>query len=233
MTAPVNIWNRALGYLGTQTTISDPNENSPEAHNCGIYYDPVRQSVLRAHTWNFARRQVALTQLGNADDETSLAPWYYKYAYPSDAVFFRYVMPAFTSSVTIPEILWTAQPPVKFQLSGDLDLNQMDIRVVLTNQAEATGVYTRNVEKLDVWDDLAQDALATALAAKLAIALTGDKTLAKAMIDQASGIINVAKAKDGNEGLRIQEHTPDWMRIRGYAADWASPFYGDPLFAIT
>lgn len=234
MPSTIQIWNRALGLIGTQTQVATENEDSTEAHNCGIYYEGVRQAILRAHTWNFARKQVALTELGNSDDDTSLQPWFFKYAYPSDCQRFRYIMPTVVPAA-IPETLWTAQPPIRFAVSSDDDSGGNPRTVILTNQEDATGVYTRDLSLLDLWDSLALDALATALAAKLCIPLTGDRALAKSMVDQAGGIINDAKAKDGNEGLRIQDHTPDWMRVRGYLSDYAYyPYLGDdPYFAIT
>lgn len=235
MPSKIAIWNRACGLIGTQTQIATENEDSTEAHNCGIYYDPVRQAILRAHTWNFARRQETLTELGNADDGTSLTPWFYKYAYPSTCLRFRYVMPVISASTSIPESLWTAQPPIRFIMSSDTDSGGNPRNVLLTNQNAALGVWTWDVELLDLWDALALDALAHGLAAKLAIPLTGDKALAKAKIDEASSIIQTAKAMDGNEGLRIQEHVPDWIRVRGYASDYAQwPPYlaSDPVFLI-
>lgn len=233
MPTKVQIWNRALGFIGTQTQVATENEDSAEAHNCGIYYENVRQAILRSHTWNFARKQVALTELGNADDDTSLQPWFYKYAYPSDCIRFRYVMPTVVPQA-IPETLWTAQPPVRFIVSSDDDSVGNPRTVLLTNQDTATGVYTRDLSLLDLWDAMSLDALANGLAAKLAIPLTGDKQLAKAMIEQVGAIITDAKAKDGNEGLSIQNHTPDWIRVRGYLSDYGYyPYQGlDPYFAL-
>ena len=54
-----------------------------------------------------------------------------------------------------------------------------------------------------------------ALAGRLAIPLTGDKKLANMKIDEANGYIQIARVGDGNEGLTINNITPDWIRIRG------------------
>jgi hypothetical protein len=67
------------------------------------------------------------------------------------------------------------------------------------------------------------------LAARLAISITGDKALANLRIKDANDIIQIARTSDGNEGLTINDITPDWIRTRGidFAWDWAwTPEWG-------
>ena len=40
---------------------------------------------------------------------------------------------------------------------------------------------------------------------------------------EAQAYAEDAKAKNGNEGVTVIDTTPDWMRVRGYASDWAWP----------
>jgi hypothetical protein len=67
----------------------------------------------------------------------------------------------------------------------------------------------------DVWDDQFQQAMVAALAARLVIALTGDKGLAQLQVQMANEFIKQARATDGNEGLTINDVTPDFIRTRG------------------
>jgi hypothetical protein len=47
------------------------------------------------------------------------------------------------------------------------------------------------------------------------MALTGDKQVANLKINEANQSITEARKADGNEGLTINDITPDWIRIRG------------------
>lgn len=95
----------------------------------------------------------------------------------------------------------------------------IDQRVILTNQEFATLVYVKQVTNPNVWDPLFQDAFQDALAANLVMALVGDKGLANGFIAKANNTIAEARKADGNEGLTINDVTPDWIRVRGYGFD--------------
>jgi hypothetical protein len=97
-----------------------------------------------------------------------------------------------------------------------------DQRVIYTNQEFATLVFCHRVSDPNVWDPLFQDAFQNALAADLCMALVGDKGLANAFINKANNSIREARTADGNEGLTINDVTPDWIRVRGYGWDTAN-----------
>lgn len=94
---------------------------------------------------------------------------------------------------------------------------QADQRVVLTNQEFATLAYVRQVTDPNVMDPLFQKAWADLLGAHLSVALTGDKKRANDLVGLANRAIEEARAVDGNEGLTINDVTPDWIRVRGIA----------------
>lgn len=94
--------------------------------------------------------------------------------------------------------------------------SRVDQRVILTNQQFAILAYIKQVTDPNVMDDLFLDAWEAALGARLCMALTGDKDRAKLAIEVANRAIAQARAADGNEGLTINNVTPDWIRIRGY-----------------
>jgi hypothetical protein len=64
-------------------------------------------------------------------------------------------------------------------------------------------------------DDNFQTAWTFGLAGRLAIALTGSVQIANMKIQEANAVIQIARAVDGNEGLTINDVTPDWIRMRG------------------
>lgn len=100
-------------------------------------------------------------------------------------------------------------------------------RVILCNQEFATLVYCQNVIDPNLFDDLFQNAFANVLGAQVSIPLGGDKTLTKLAIGIANDAIMQARAQDGNEGLTVNDITPDWIRIRG--VDFVNPYSGPYL----
>ena len=88
-------------------------------------------------------------------------------------------------------------------------------RVILTNQEFGLLCYVRQITDPNIMDPLFQDAWATILGARLVMALVGDKALANLKVQEANTYIMEARKVDGNEGLTINDITPDWIRSRG------------------
>jgi hypothetical protein len=99
-------------------------------------------------------------------------------------------------------------------------------RVILTNQEFATLAYVQQVTDPNVFDPLFQSALFAALGAAVCQALTGDKTLVKNLVQTVNQKIEVARSIDGNEGLTVNDVTPDWIRIRGI--NWTDGYISGP-----
>jgi hypothetical protein len=97
-------------------------------------------------------------------------------------------------------------------------------RVILTNQEFATIVYCRDVTDANIMDDLFQDAWTKIVGATVCLPLTGDLKKANAAIQEANASIVLARQADGNEGLTVNDVTPDWIRIRGI--DFSEPYSG-------
>lgn len=88
-------------------------------------------------------------------------------------------------------------------------------RVILTNQEFATLAYVLQVTDPNVMDTLFQTAWINLLGSGLCMALSGDKSLANQLVAKVNDAIEVARSIDGNEGLTVNDVTPDWIRIRG------------------
>ena len=101
-----------------------------------------------------------------------------------------------------------------------------DQRVVLTNQEFAIGNFVRDVSDENTFDDDFVEALSLIVGARLCIALSGDKSLANMKLAEANAMILEARGADANEGLRVNDVTPDWLRIRGidFTEDYSGPF---------
>jgi hypothetical protein len=252
----VSICNRALASIGTRSSIASLTENSAEARQCNLIYANTRDEVLNMAFWNFARKTALLALLksapGTPTNSGSSAnqwsplfpspPWLYEYAYPSDALQIRqivqqmqnyYVGTPFTSNGTgfYP---YNVGPGSPFVVGTDTDTEGNQQNVILTNEYQAIAIYTMQIVNPALFGPQFTEALVQALAAKLAIALTGQVTLANAKFVQANAVITQARASDGNEGLTVINNMPDWITIRedyvGVQSNYVAP-YG-PLYGI-
>ena len=229
MTDQVTIANLALSAIGTRSTISSLTEGSAESNQINLHWQPALNRMLRAAPWNFARKQINLTLLRDSTATPAgnvPPPWVYEYAYPSDCLALRYLMPTFqnvagqNSMVVVPDYIG---PPVRYLVSSDVDSSGNDIKVILTNQYQAIAVYTKSINNPALFDDTFVEAFANYLAWRIAIPLSGDKALAKMALEISTQRVIEAKAENGNEGLVVIDSTPDWIRTRGYLSDWSFP----------
>lgn len=97
-------------------------------------------------------------------------------------------------------------------------------RVILTNQEFATLAYVTRVDDPNTMDDMFIEAWTNVLGAGMCMALTEDKALANNCIALANKRIEDARKVDGNEGLTINDVTPDFIRTRGIA--WTEYYTG-------
>lgn len=228
MSSQIEIANMALDESGSRSSIASLTEGSPEANAISRQYPNALDAVLRAAHWNFARKQGPLTLLQDATAGGAVpTPWLYEYAYPSDCLLVRSLMPTIQTSPSAfgstASAVTAYGPPVRFLLSTDVDQSGNPIQVILTNQPQAIAVYTfRNLNPA-MYDSLFVQAFAAYLGARICIPLTGDKTMMRNCFQMAQQFTRDAQTMNGNEGLTIIDSTPDWMRVRGYASDYAYP----------
>lgn len=93
--------------------------------------------------------------------------------------------------------------------------SQAPQRIILCNQEQGILCYNGQVTDPNLMDVLFQDAWIHILASKINFNLAGDKGLSNAQINLANNAVIEARKADGNEGLTVNDVTPDWLRIRG------------------
>lgn len=223
MTSPTDICNKALAWIGTRSTIASLTENSNEAKACARFYDGARQDVLQMFWWGFAKAQIDLTLLGCAEEHTSMRPWRFMYAYPSDCLQARFMILRLGSHgsdgsfggypANYDDI--ANRRPIKFEVATNFDAAGNTIKVINTDTPHAMLCYTRDIQSPDMFDNLFQTALEHLLASYLAIPLTGNTQIAEEHRKIAKDAIDTASAKAGNEGATIQQNLPDWIAVRG------------------
>lgn len=252
MTTETDVANRALSAIGTRSSIASLSEVSNEARAASLHIIPVRDELLRMAPWNCATNFNSLTVIcsapGTPENPTDTStvwtkglpppPWAYEYGYPSDCIRPLWIVPQFTTGFAGGVPITTAitggapqfwnGPPVKFKVAIDQIKNGVpavdgtDQRVILTNQEQAILCYLKQITNPDVMDQQFIQAWVAGLASRIAIALTGDKVLANSKVTEANTYVALARAGDGNEGLTVNDVTPDFIRIRGidYTGDY-------------
>lgn len=225
----VTICNKALSEMGARAKISALNEVSKEAEACALWYDDVRRSLLRSAHWAFARKQLLLTEVGNAVDGTALIPWGYEYEYPEDCIRLRYLFidQTIVNGDVVPTGDGVFYPWMMPSRANRFLIGQgtEDTKVILTNLQSAVGVYTADITDTDQFDSGFEDAMVAGLASKLVIPLAGNADMKITFEQMARAVIDAARAAD-NEAIPTTDHTPDWILARnGGAAElpWQGP----------
>lgn len=236
MSSDVDICNRALLSIGSRDQVSsiNPSDGSTSADACAVLYTPTFESLGRSAHWSCLRNQTTLSLLKAAagtpenPDGTTLpippSPWLYTYAYPADCLKVRSLIPTFlpqtgmtantTFNNTAP-IAVAASGQIIYAVAYDVDTGGNPIKVILANLTQAQCVYTVNQSNPIIWDSQLQGAMVASLAAFLVPALSLNIQLMTTCIKLADGIISQARVSDGNEGVTVMDHTPDWILARG------------------
>ena len=193
-TTDVDICNRALSRLGTRATISALDENSTEARTAFIWYAATRDTLLRAHDWNFARRRVVLAEQGTAP-----TGWTFRYALPTDCIRLLRLASANPDS-----------GPARFEVAGDATS-----RFVLCDEPAAEAVYTARVDDPNLYDAGFASALVDQLAAHIAYPITQKTETAVRLAQLARVALADAMAADVNEAAAAAgDRMPDWINAR-------------------
>ena len=195
MASEVQIAKLALQHIGDRWDISDLTEATPEAEQVNLVFDDTRDALLRQQPWNFAKKYASPATLSG----TVPGNWTYMYAYPTDAVRVNGIIDPVETGT-----------PIKFEVAR----NASDVKVVLTDQEDAEFFYTARITDTVQFDPEFTMALSYALAARLAMPLTGERAIMGDMDTLARNIVNSAWETDSNEG--IEEDLPEatWIQAR-------------------
>lgn len=184
MASAVDICKRALEKLGA-ATITALSEDSREARACNRVYETVRDSLLRAHPWNFAIERTSLAA------HTDAPAWGYarKYQLPSDCL----------------KLVRIKDDP-DYRLEG---------RYIHTDEAAPLYIaYIKRVEDPEQFDALFVEAFASRIAAELAEEITQSNTKKQTVIEDAKAAIREAKRVDAQENPPEDAGDTDWWDAR-------------------
>lgn len=196
MNSKTSICNLALAYLG-QPPISSLQQDNAQARWLALFYEPVREEVLRAHDWAFATADRALIPAAldiQAGGERI-------YQYPADALFIRKVYAAGDPSKT----------PQPFHQRFEANLHT---RVLVAPISQARVRYTRRITDETLYDACFVKCFALALACDCALALTGDVEVAARVQQQYTLYLEEARRANMTELLERAPQADGFSEVR-------------------
>jgi hypothetical protein len=191
------ICNLALAHINqTESQIANlDTDTGTTAIQCRIHYDLARQVLLSDHHWGFAKKRVALADLGNPP-----STWDFRYDYPADCVRFHHIQLPNRDCL-----------PIRYSVEDDgLEAGLS----ILTDDEGAIGVYTYNVENTVLFTPMFSSALSWYLASELAVAIAGDSKKQEQAFAVYGRLLSSAKAMDSEEGQQDPEFDSPWERAR-------------------
>lgn len=197
----LNVYNLALTMLGSEGSVQSLNEESREAEQCGLWYETTRDLVFSAAPWNSLTGYARLATAAHRDpDEAWVATdpppgWLHSYALPADCLRPRYLS---SYAPFVPTVL------------------QNNLRVIATNEETPILIYTVRQTRVDLWGVDLIMAVAHALAAHMAKAITGKDSDLQNMWQLADERVRIARANFANEQQYALESNPEWITARGF-----------------
>lgn len=164
-----DICNMALLKI-TRTTITSIDQDIPEAIYCKQYYDHIRDSLLRSHFWNFAKKRQSLQRLAT----TPAFGYTYQYDLPAD-----YIRAVKLYNTTAP-----------YKIEG---------KKLLTDDNSVSLIYISKVTDPTQFDALFVEVFSTLLAAELSRPVTGSEDYRERLLKEADKKMTEAKRRDGQE----------------------------------
>jgi hypothetical protein len=185
-----DVANEALErHLGIPRISNITDTTSVEAKACNRAYDSALEVVLSEDEWGFARAEVTLALEAG---ETSVV-WGQIYGYPSDCVTPIKIHNPSSEDVKIPFDIGTHS-------SGTS-------KVILTDQATATLIYTKEITHIPSYTAGFVEALACQLAIKVAMGTTRLRNMVNSL--QADYLALLLIAKKNNKKGQHKEQVED------------------------
>ncbi len=194
MASVVDICNTALVEISADY-ITSLEDDSKAAKLCNSVYTQCRDSLLREHTWNFAKARRTLARL----TETPAFGFTYQYQLPTDCLKF----------------LWFDE-----DYEGRI-LYQIEGRVLLTNEPTANILYIKQIEDPTLHDALFNEVLAYRIAARIGYNLTGNQSIKATMANAEKMAMSTAKSINAQELNEQREERSNWIDSRQSGRDYS------------
>lgn len=199
------VCNLAITALGHNNQLVDlDTDTKTEADLCRLYYPRVRDSVLRAHPWNFAVKRQSLA----ATSDTPSFEYTYEFTLPTDClkvIRTSWEATGYSSMDEYNSGHWTERR-VPYRIEG---------RKLLATESTCSIEYIAQITDTSQFDALFTDALYHRLAAELAMPLTQNRTVSETMWKIYTEKLSEARTVDAQEGsAREVVDTSPWVVVR-------------------
>ena len=173
-TSETDICNLALSRLGRQL-ITSLTEGTTAADRCVLHYPLSRDTVLRAHPWNFAVRRVTLALSATTPNHE----FTYQHALPTDCL-------------KVVRTSWDADGlSIEHRIEG---------RFILCNETTVKIEYIARMTDVAQFDELFVDVLAQRLAAEMCMVFTDNQSLTRSLLEVYAAKLDEARGVDAQEG---------------------------------
>ncbi len=180
MASQLDIYNLALGRIGSDKSVASVNEASKEARLCNRFYAQCRDEVLEAAAFPFA---VKVQALALVPSNLQLNGWQHQYARPDEALRILEVGPLSEAGSAVG--YWTSccGPWEAHKRDGMMAYRQIlsddgNTSAILANVPQAYGIFVARVTNASVFSPLMVSTVANRLAVEIAMPLTGDARFA-------------------------------------------------------
>lgn len=196
MASDVQIAKLALQHIGDRWDITALDDDSAEAEQVNLIFEDTREALLRAHPWGFAKAYECPAAL------TGTVPgnWDYMFTYMTNALKVRGIVDPNTDR----------EDTLRFEVARNAAGN----KVILTNVAEPEFIYTQAITDPNEFDPEFVLAFSYMLASRLAIPLTGDGSIAQAMLQMAATHLGTAEESDASELIEPDKAEAGWITAR-------------------
>lgn len=169
MASVIGICNSALIKLGDER-ITSIGENNKRARLCNEQYPKMRDAVMRAHFWNFAKVRVSLAPL--------VTP-------PAFGFRSAFQLPADYSRV------YKIQGDPRYKIEG---------QTIVSDEVALNLQYIAKITDASLFDDMFAETVAWRLAADVAYAITQSQAVQAAMFKGYDNFLREARGVDAQEG---------------------------------
>jgi hypothetical protein len=199
------ICNLALDRLAANV-ISSLTEGTVEADRCARAYAPARDSVLRAHPWNFAIRRATLAQDATAPNHEFTK----RHALPVDCL--KVIRTGFEAGDGSGTWIYGVIDPVQAIVTPEY---RIEGRYLLCNEDTVKIEYIARITDVTQFDELFADVLAQRLAAEMCYAFTQSTSMTEQAWKIYATKLDEARSIDAQEGTpREPTDTSPWLLAR-------------------
>jgi hypothetical protein len=222
MASEVDICNIGLSHIGAEAQVASisPPDGSVEAGLCARFYPIARKELLEDQQWAFAKRRVVLSEVDNPSEV-----WAYAYAAPSGIIKALRVLRL--KYINDASLLWPAGSYLTYNFDWQAvdelftergsALFEIEDGVLLTNEPEATLLYTVDVTDTTKFSAKFSAALGMLMAGYLAgpiIKGADGASIGTKWRQAAYNMSASAAASNANSSNEVATHVAEHIRAR-------------------